>query len=73
MKRKIKRAMKGEARRSIPGILSGADPDDNVGADFALFTYADISAAGNAGLPIAMDFKKKGVHYSLEGQVQVRR
>lgn len=69
IKSKVVSAIKKETLNSVAGIFSLADPDDYINSDFKMWSYAEIQQAGAAGLPIAMTFKKSGVHYSIEGRV----
>lgn len=66
----MRQAIKQESLRSISGIFSVVDPDDYIGADFAMWSYQQIQNAGSAGLPINMHFKKSGVHYQVTGLVR---
>jgi hypothetical protein len=66
----MRQAIKQESLRSISGIFSVVDPDDYIGADFAMWSYQEIQNAGGAGLPINMNFKKSGVHYQVTGLVK---
>ncbi|WP_421659343.1 hypothetical protein [Leptothermofonsia sp. ETS-13] len=66
----IRQAIKKESLSSITGIFSFVDPDDYIGADFAIWSYQQIENAGSQGMPISMNFKKSGVHYQITGSIR---
>jgi hypothetical protein len=67
----VRLAFRRETLSSISGILTGiVDPDDYIGADFAVWNYEQIQNAGSAGIPINMTFSKSGVQYSVAGTVK---
>jgi hypothetical protein len=66
---KVRSAMEAQSLNSLTGILAGVDPDDYIGAQFALWSYADIENAGSNGIPVDMRFEKPGVSYEVSGKV----
>jgi hypothetical protein len=65
-------AIKEDLISSPGGFLSGlpgvVDPDDFIGAGFAMARYPEIRAAGSAGVPISMTFTKSGTRYVVNGK-----
>jgi len=64
----MREAIKKESLNNISGLFRLVDPDDYIGADFALWNY-QVENAGSAGMPLQMNFGQSGVHYEITGQL----
>ncbi len=55
-------------RLNVFGIV---DPDGFVGSGFSQFTIPQLTAAGEAGVPINFDMRGDGVRYRIEGRASL--
>lgn len=70
---KVVAAMKKETLKDwwTPwGLFDAVDPDDFIGADFAMFSYAQILNAGSKGLPIMLNCKSSDGSYTINGTIR---